>query len=117
MKKNLLFLAIALYIGGCTYKDDLAKVNFIRKRYRLSTYYYDPYDKYIIYNWRKRAISNITRYDSLGNVTDYCRTLSDDYIYSVTFPKTCSSSRSYCYPSFLLLFHPVHCCLTFMNFS
>ena len=81
MKKNLLFLAIALYIGGCTYKDDLAKVNFIRKRYRLSTYYYDPYDKYIIYNWRKRAISNITRYDSLGNVTDYCRTLSDDYIY------------------------------------
>ena len=53
MKKNLLFLAIALCIGGCTYKDDLAKVNFIRKRYKVNEDYNDPYDKYIIYHWRK----------------------------------------------------------------
>ena len=53
MKKNLLFLAIALYIGGCTYKDDLAKVNFIRKRYKVNEDYNDPYEKYIIYNGKK----------------------------------------------------------------
>ena len=81
MKKNLLFLAIALCIGGCTYKDDLAKVNFIRKRYKVNEDYNDPYDKYIIYNWRKRKLINVTRYDSLGDITDYCRALSDDYIY------------------------------------
>ena len=81
MKKNLLFLAIALCIGGCTYKDDLAKVNFIRKRYKVNEDYNDPYDKYIIYNWRKRKLINVTRYDSLGDMTDYCRALSDDYIY------------------------------------
>ncbi len=81
MKKNLLFLAIALYIGGCTYKDDLAKVNFISKRYKVNEDYNDPYDKYIIYNWRKRKLINVTRYDSLGDITDYCRALSDDYIY------------------------------------
>ena len=80
MKKNLLFLAIALYIGGCTYKDDLTKVNFIRKRYKVNEDYNDPYDKYIIYNWRKRKLINVTRYDSLGDITDYCRALSDDYI-------------------------------------
>ena len=81
MKKNLLFLAIALYIGGCTYKGDLAKVNFIRKRYKVNEDYNDPYHKYIIYNWRKRKLINVTRYDSLGDITDYCRALSDDYIY------------------------------------
>ena len=32
-------------------------------------------------------------------------------------PETGSSSRSNCNTSFLLLFHPVHCCLTFVNFS
>ena len=36
MKKILLFLAIALYIGGCTYKGDLTEVNFIRKRYKVT---------------------------------------------------------------------------------
>ena len=44
MKKNLLFLAIALCIGSCTYKGDLAKVNFIRKRYEINEDYNDPYE-------------------------------------------------------------------------
>ena len=76
---NLFF--IILFSISCTYKGNLSEVNYIKKRYRLSDSYYDPYDKYYRYNWKKRAISNITEYDSLGFVTDYCRAISDDYIY------------------------------------
>ena len=71
MKKNLLFLAIALYIGGCTYKDDLAKVNFIRKRYEINEDYNDPYEKYIIHNGKKRTIRDLMIYDSSGELIEY----------------------------------------------
>ena len=66
MKKNLLFLAIALCIGSCTYKGDLAKVNFIRKRYEINEDYNDPYEKYIIHNGKKRTIRDLMIYDSSG---------------------------------------------------
>jgi len=78
---NLILFFIILFSISCTYKGNLSEVNYIKKRYRLSNSYYDPYDKYYRYNWKKRAISNITEYDSLGFVTDYCRAISDDYIY------------------------------------